>query len=81
MSKFEGSLDLATGMVTDLATGRVFTQRQWRRYCTTQTIAEHRRACAARDTTSDIQNLPGSKPEFRDDWMGIVPEQKPRVPR
>lgn len=74
----EGMLDLATGIVT--YEGKQYTRRQWVQFTMSTVLTEHRRLCAERDHTSDIQNLPGIKPLFRDTWFGIVPEVIPPWP-
>lgn len=72
----EGQLDLRTGNV--VYQGTVYTWSQWKRFVASVYRAIHKRLCANRDTESDVQNLPGVKPVFHDDWLGIVPDTHPR---
>lgn len=69
-----GPLDLSTGQVTDSVTGKTESREVWLTRVASFRQGKLETLKANRDETSDIQNLPGIKPEFIDDWLGMGPQ-------
>lgn len=67
--------------MTNLETGEVLYWPHWEMTKINTLLARHREMVEdLRDPTSDLQNLPGTKPWFVDDWYGVVAEQIPPNP-
>jgi hypothetical protein len=73
--KWTGTLDIASGMVTDSVTGEKMPYGLWNSNYQAALLQAHFQANAARDITSDLQCLNGFKPWFYDDWFGLYPHR------
>lgn len=76
--RYVGTIDFQEGTIIDQATGIKYTNRDWELYVDTARREELRAALEFRDLSADDQNLPGTKPRFRDDWMGHFPARQKR---
>lgn len=74
LPEFVGRWDLQ-GNVTDASTGEKTTYADWVLSWESRLEETFTRFMDRRDLRSDIQNLPGRKPHFCDDWYGVYPEQ------
>ena len=77
---FIGRMDPTTGNVSEYFTGQVFTWFEWQQYKYQTTLNRLINLNNARDKTSDLTNLFGTKPWFHDDWYKWIPDQRPINP-
>lgn len=76
--RYRGTIDFQQGTVTDQETGQIFTFDDWLLFVDDARRDELRTMLESRDLRAFDQNLPGEKPWFGDDWMGIFPARPDR---
>ena len=76
--RYVGTIDFQQGTVTNAETGEIFTFPDWLSDIDTKRRNELDAFLQERDLTAFDQNLPGEKPWFADDWMGIFPARPNR---
>lgn len=79
---FVARLDIASGLRTEFYTGNVYSPFDYMYYTLNVTRNRLTYLCQNRDITSDILNLPGIKPDFRENWgYGYIRPLRPPNPR
>ena len=77
---FSTNSDEITEVHPNGTTGRTFsTINKARSYYESDQKTKLNDLKASRDITSDLENLPGTKPLYEDDWLPDVPDQFERI--